>query len=331
MRDVSLRERSTEMFDKRIILFHRSYQQFQGGHLKVWNYFNHVMDSPHYRPLIRFSDCSVWDTNNPWAGVRRFVIGANEAVLADTLFIAGMDWLMLKEEERMASTIPVINLIQHVRHADPREQLSSFLRYKAVRICVSQDVAMALEATGRTNGPLFVIPNGIDTTEIPVLHPHVSVGCDILIDAVKNPELGMKLLRSLAPLGLKAEVISSRLARANYLNRISRSKITIFLPHVTEGFYLPALEGMATGTLVICPDCVGNRSFCRDGINCFNPSYTFDEIIASVRAALLLGPSDMEQIKNNARQTVSQHDISSERAAFLDILDHIDHLWRGMN
>src|SRR5256885_4024793 len=35
-----------------------------------------------------------------------------------------------------------------------------------------------------------------------------------------------------------------------------------------EGFCLPLLEAMATGTPVICTDAHGNRDFCRDGENC---------------------------------------------------------------
>jgi glycosyltransferase involved in cell wall biosynthesis len=52
------------------------------------------------------------------------------------------------------------------------------------------------------------------------------------------------------------------------LNWINQAKITVFLPYRDiEGFYMPALEGMALGTLVVCPDCIGNRSFCLPGYN----------------------------------------------------------------
>ena len=37
---------------------------------------------------------------------------------------------------------------------------------------------------------------------------------------------------------------------------------------VHEGFCLPPLEAMATGTAVVCTDAHGNRDFCRDGENC---------------------------------------------------------------
>ena len=48
------------------VLFHRNYQRFQGGHLKVFHYFEHVRSSSSYNARIRFSSNSVWDASNPW-------------------------------------------------------------------------------------------------------------------------------------------------------------------------------------------------------------------------------------------------------------------------
>ena len=40
------------------------------------------------------------------------------------------------------------------------------------------------------------------------------------------------------------------------------------LPRAEEGFYLPALEAMASGCLVVTLDCIGNRGFRRHDDNC---------------------------------------------------------------
>ena len=37
------------------VLFHREFLRFQGGHLKVWQYFNHVRSSPDHRAVVRFT------------------------------------------------------------------------------------------------------------------------------------------------------------------------------------------------------------------------------------------------------------------------------------
>ena len=51
---------------------------------------------------------------------------------------------------------------------------------------------------------------------------------------------------------------------------------------IHEGFALPPLEAMATGTVVVCTDAHGNRDFCVDGVNCLMP----DADARSVAAAL---------------------------------------------
>ena len=52
-----------------------------------------------------------------------------------------------------------------MRHAEePRRQ---WLRYRAVRICVSPEVTDAVAATGMCNGPLITIPNAIDLGSLP--------------------------------------------------------------------------------------------------------------------------------------------------------------------
>ena len=42
----------------------------------------------------------------------------------------------------------------------PKNPLYTFLKHRAIRICVSQEVGQMLWASGQVEGPLFVIPNG---------------------------------------------------------------------------------------------------------------------------------------------------------------------------
>src|SRR5438552_2195391 len=78
------------------------------------------------------------------------------------LFLAGTDWRGVPELDRSHFPKPIINLVQHPRHAEPNSELRNFLRNRAVRICVSQEVADAITATGEVNGPVFTIPNAIE-------------------------------------------------------------------------------------------------------------------------------------------------------------------------
>jgi glycosyltransferase involved in cell wall biosynthesis len=105
---------------------------------------------------------------------------------------------------------------------------------------------------------------------------------------------------------------------------ISRAFATIFLPTEREGFYLPALEGMALGTLVICPDCVGNRGFCLHNENSLMPSYDLNSILSACLNALeLLSKGTSLKITNAAYRKFQYHSLKRERDEFLRILNDI--------
>ncbi len=107
---------------KKEVLFLRDFTGFTGGHLKVWDYFNHVLSSSGYVPMIWFSRRSRWDASNPWQNSQQYVLASRTSVNPDVLFLEGMDWLILPEQHREASRIPIINLVQHVRHAWPENR-----------------------------------------------------------------------------------------------------------------------------------------------------------------------------------------------------------------
>ncbi len=298
------------------ILFYRNFQGFTGGHLKVWDYFNHVNQSKQYNPQIYFSPATTWD-NNPWLNVRANQVWQPKQ--ADCLFLAGLDWEILTENPE----IPIINLIQHVRHAVPTDPRYGFLRNKAIRICVSEEVTEALHATQQVNGPIFTNPNGIDIQSLPEKANH---SYELLIAGLKQPDLARKLQQALA--GKNIKILTQQLPRTEFLATINQAKITVFLPSIyNEGFFLPALEGMALNTLVICPDCIGNRSFCKHNFNCLMPDYTFDELLKMSNMALSMPKLTHQTILANAKQTSEKYTIIKEQQKFVGILDNILQIW----
>ncbi len=313
----------------RTVLFYRNYRKFHGGHLKVWDYFNHVLASPEFTPMIEFSPRSNWDRTNPWWNAREYILASARSVRPDVFFVAGRDWQMMDEHpEAGADNIPVVNLVQHVRHANPNSDRFEFLSRKAIRICVSEEVAHALRETALTRGPLIVIPMGMDLEELPA-STGVERDIDVLVAALKQPELGEELGRSLSRPGRRVEVLSRLIPRSEYLGLVQRARTTVFLPNEAEGFYLPPLEGMALGTLVVCPDCVGNRSFCLPEHNAFRPNYTIAELVRAAESALALAPDQAQQILANARETAEAHSLLRERQAFLEVLHNVDRLWEA--
>ena len=311
------------------VLFYRDFLGFTGGHLKVWDYFNHVRHSAHHQPCIAFSSNTVWNDTNPWLAMRGQTLAAWSAQQADILFLGGMDWSVLSEAQRRTPPKPVFNLIQHGRHADPNEPLYQYLSYRAIRICVSAPVADALTATGRVNGPLFTIRNGIDLAALPPPQSWETRRLDLLIVGIKQPALATEIHERLKTSGHRVQALTRPLARADFLELLGNARIALLLPNPTEGFYLPALESFALETLVICPDCVGNRRFCLPGQNCLQPPYTLEALLHAVRDAVQLIPPARHTLLEAARHTARQHSLLEERRSFLDILQQTEAIWRG--
>ena len=311
---------------KQLVLFHRDFRAFSGGHLKVWDYFNHVLSSARHEPRIAFSEHSKWDSSNPWLKFERYV-AKWEPDKADILFLAGTDWRGVPELDRSHFPKPIINLVQHPRHAEPNSELRDFLRNRAVRICVSQEVADAITATGEVNGPVFTISNAIDLSCVPRGEPWQQRPLDVLICGVKAKDLARDLQDRLTDENRTIKCLTDYKPRQDFLSEVSNAKVTVFLPRPSEGFYLPALEGMAAGTIVVCPDCLGNRGYCQDKVNCFRPEYGVHEIVSAAHAALVQSENERIRMLDKGEATVQMHSLERERASFARILTSIHQLW----
>lgn len=311
---------------KRIVLFHRDFQAFTGGHLKTFNYFQYVQKMSGFSAKIYFSESSAWD-NNPWKG-ECIPEKKWDPLAADILFLAGLDWGSLDGIE-IDENIPVINLIQGIRHSDPNDVRYTYLAHKAIRICVSKEIAKALEKTQKVNGPIYTIPNGIDLDFISSVVSGSTIGrkLDVLISGLKNPDLAISLEKRLKAHNYKVECITEKIPRKSYLKKISTAKLSLLLPYDQEGFYLPALESMALGAFTVCPDCIGNRDFCFDDVNCMMPDYDIDSFVSKTVEALNKDLFSFKAIINEGLMTAKAHNIQAEKNSFKNIMKNIDSIW----
>ena len=278
---------------------------------------------------MRFTADSAWGPTNPWTAAREHVIGEDDDVDFDVLFLSGIDWRgMIPIEERAEYPRPIINLVQHVWHACPNDPLNRhrFLPHKAIRICVSPQIDKAIVATGRVRGPVFMIPNGLDLEAVSGMADAPARDIDVLVAANKRPDLGRAVAARLRSEGRIVELVDQRIPRWELIRLMSRARVSVLVPNPKEGFYLPALEGMAVGTVVVCPDCIGNRSYCLDGQNSLRPDYDEDAIVAAAERALA-GDALRARLTEAAGATADAHDLAVERRAFLEVLDRVAELW----
>ena len=300
-----------------LMLFHRDFQGYTGGHGKVWDYFNHAI-ALGWDARVHLAPGSLRDTHNPWMSMPGRIEPAWRPERAAVLFLAGMDWLALPPGTPVAA--PVVNLVQHVRHADPGLPWRAFLARPATRVCVSEAVAGAIQATGEVNGPVHVIPAALD------LPAGVGAGNEraeeVFIGALKDPALGQALAAALEAQGHRVCLATQWMPRQDYLQALARCAVAVPLPHPAEGFFLPGLEAMALGTPVVMPACGGSRQYARPGLNCLMPAPTVDALAAAV-GELLHSPQLRAELVAEGQRTAAGHGRAGERAAFARVLEEV--------
>ena len=337
------RRASTDMDTEqaRAVWFYRDYARFAGGHLKHSHYFDHVRRMPGFTPRITFGA----EPSDPLrADERRRLWPAGDGAMAarwepadrDVVFLAGVDWRYLHRSGLNELPNPRINLVQGVRHANAGTELHRYLGEKAIRICVSQEVADSISATGRPNGPVLTIPNGIDVAPFDSRagdspDEHAGRAYAVTIAGYKNPELARALSRHLDGLRIEHRLVAELIERESFLALLARSRIAVCLPREREGFYLPALEAMASGCLVVTQDCMGNRGFCRHEENCLIAGYTPDSLVEATSRALTMRGRERRRMRRRARDTAAEHSLEIERQRFHAILADIDRLWSAAN
>lgn len=292
------------------MLFHRDFRGYTGGHGKVWDYFNHALAGG-WDARVYLTPESLRDDSNPWLAMPERIVATWHPEQADLLFLGGLDWLALSGRT-VCQRIPVVNLVQHVRHADPGSVLRGFLGNPALRICVSRAVAEAIAATGACRGPIEVIPAGLDLSMAAATDQRVP---GVFIDALKAPELGQAVARRLTERGERVGLLLERIPRHAYVQRLADAEIAVLLPHPREGFYLPALEAMALACATVVPDCLGNREYLQPEVNALVPAADPAAVAAAV-IRLRADPALRAGLAEAGRLTGARFSLAHERRRF---------------
>lgn len=297
-----------------VMLFHRDFRGYTGGHGKVWDYFNHALAAG-WDARVYLTPDSLRDASNPWLNMPERIEPEWRPETAHALFLGGMDWAALPPQ-RQTPGQPVINLVQHVRHADPAQPLRAFLSRRALRICVSEVVAAAIAATGEVDGPIEVIEAALN---LPMTGLAAARPGGVFVGALKNPELGHALAAHLRADAVEVDLCADWLPREDYLRRLGAAEIAVLLPHASEGFFLPGLEAMALGCAAVVPDCLGNRAYLDPNHNALAPAPEVEELAAAVRE-LLADPTLRGHLRTAGQTTAARFTLAAERERFHALL-----------
>ena len=306
----------------RRMLVYRDYQGFTGGHGKFRDYVAHVDAHPNWQAEVYLTPSSIIEESNPFLDVpNRLDRWLPEQ--ADAILVGGGDWAVIPSN--LPEQLPIVNLVQHVRHGEPGHSLRAFLGRRAIRVGNSSLVAEAVLGTGEANGPVVMIPSGLDILMLAEAGA-VAPTADVFIDAAKQPKLGREVADLLVEKGLNIELLIDRVPFPAYLRAMASAPIVITLPDATEGLYLPGLNAMAMGRLLVQPDCVGSREYVRHGENALE---ALREPLALADAALRAHQDAALRLRlvSAGRVTAARFDLATERRSVHALLDDLDALW----
>lgn len=129
--------------------------------------------------------------------------------------------------------------------------------------------------------------------------------------------LGWKAMGEKRPI-LKLFGFEPELARLdekiNYVTKPSNEEVNRLYNEATvfvqtsrhEGFCLPLLEAMASGTPVVCTDAHGNRDFCFDGKNCLMVEHDDVEGLEKALSKLFADPALRKRLSAEAKKTARE-------------------------
>ena len=292
-----------------------------GGALKTRHYFEHALASDVARQVsLYMPEDTTWSDANPWYRHQSRATHLIDWESVKVCVISGWGWdRFIPTRFHTAPPFRVVHLIQSFDRVDPLDSQFRHLANPAVRICVSAPLEDALRAAG-TSGPIHTIPACIESVEISSTRGLRDL--DVLVVGYKRPDLACAIAKSLNTPDLTVQILTEVVGREAFIGMLAWARVVVCLPSVTEGFYLPALEAMAAGALVVCPDVRGN-DYCRPSVNCLMPPYRVGALATAAREAASIPEVRLEAIRSGARATVAAHDIANERSKFRALLHEI--------
>jgi glycosyltransferase involved in cell wall biosynthesis len=221
----------------------------------------------------------------------------------------------------------IIHIIQNVRHATPAWTDGYALRLltrPAARIAINQIVMNRIAPYLDARALAEVIPIGHDfgyfsTERESGLHSPVRVAY-----TGWKSDLGARLERKLSSEKFEVRGISHHVSWQELSELYRWADVFLSTPGPEEGLYLPGLEAMAAGAIVITPDAGGNMAYCRPGDNCVLVG--LEQVDDYADALASVSGWDDERIRSvraSARRTTEEFDLSREREAFGAFLDRL--------
>jgi hypothetical protein len=311
-----------------------------GGVVKVFDYVNHAL-SLGYEPIIacpesykpglplfeipRFSGVSP-DNGIPFTDLEKVAVGPYD--------LAFLSWpthyeIVEPRLSRWTRHEQVIFIVQNVRWANPKFTGGYAVRLLSrpmARIMTNDVVLEAIKPYLNPSSMSEVIRIGHDTEFFakertgafgsPIRVAYTTWKSDVgdeVASLLGKPDSGFSFKAIRDPVGW------------DELRKLYHwADVFLATPLVEEGFYLPALEAMAAGAVVVCPDAGGNRAYCRFGENClpveFGEASSYVDALQSLKS---YSADDINRLRRGGYESARLHTLSHERERFGEFMERL--------
>lgn len=231
---------------------------------------------------------------------------------------------------RLPPTVPpqrVIHVVQNVRHANP-EWIDGYalrlLTRPMTRVVVNDRVLDAVEPHLNRSCPTHLIPLGHRVEYFARPRP-AGLGRPLRVGYTTwKSDVGDRVAGALSgDPGFSFRAIRRTVAWPQLRELYHWCDVFLGAPGPEEGHYLPGLEAMAAGAVVVVPDVGGNLVYCRFGQNCLQ--VPFDDAGSYVDALRRLAarPEEADRLRAAGYEEVTHHTLAHERQAFAGVLDEV--------
>jgi hypothetical protein len=310
-----------------------------GGVIKVFDYARHALDlghepvicsGRHYRPGLPLFGIERFAALAPEAGTRwvrgqAFRVGPGELAL--------FSWPAHHEvvAARLDPGSPserVIHLVQNTRHGNPLwlgGLATRLLAEPMARIMITREVLEACSPYLTSGSPTRVIPEGHDWPYFskersgglprPVKVAYTTwksaAGVEVEAALAGDPRFVFRSVRGPAAWPELREVYHW-------------CDVFLGFPNPQEGFYLPGLEAMAAGALLVCPDVEGNRAYCRWGENCLPVEWgSAPGYLRALERLAGMSVAEVEARRTAGYAVLPKHTLEEERSRFGEFLGEL--------
>jgi hypothetical protein len=309
-----------------------------GGVVKVFDYVNHAR-ALGFEPVIccpepfkkglplfqisRFSDITP-ENDFKFTGLEKVSVGPN-----DLAFLSWPTHYAIVEPRlsRWTRHEQVIFIVQNVRWANPAFTGGYALRLLSrpmARIMTNEVVLEAVLPYLNETSMTEVIRLGHDT-DFFVRERTGGFGSPVKVAYTTwKSDVGDRVASLTKESGFELRAIREPVGWEELRKLYHWADVFLCTPLIEEGFYLPGLEAMAAGAIVLSPDAGGNRAYCEFGENClrvqFDDPSNYAEVLVSLKAS---GPAEIDRLRRRGYETAKRHTLTPERERFGEFLDRL--------